>query len=1711
MKIKHDFAKFFGNIKEKFNYKEYKKILEKDLVKLDRVQGDLSLLEEGDDIENGAAFYLSLKHSFTDKAGKDFPLIIIGKAQGDYKNKFREDIKTDKKHHIIGTCILTESPEGKLLELNIEKGNAKPKIIKKLCEKWLLPDNIKIGFSKESLIEDDDDGEDVDGEGFVKKIENNPSSVGRLQINTKVIEAYNAYTSGQLNRNQLKKEQIRSQILNFTEAFLAKFETYSPADKALNNDLLQTYQKILRELGRSDQEETNYEKLKEEKLDEESFSIISVEDLKKTAGGTSWGFSKSTYDKILDVLANYHTLKDKNAKKSCLKQIEQLIIEWEGKHPENKRKKDDIAKFSALESLRKNIKVLTSEQTNSAAINKGIEPVQMPLSDSSSISNEPAGTSRATEIVKKVAEASIDQRSIELARLLQQGKASNNDTNFGAIAKWLVDNNERQLTQKYELASVQLFSNKSFLISDLVRVFGAQSLRTKYLMDLLTNKENPYSSIACSLGLLGNTWFSTNEDKDAIEIVKKSLTESQINLLLDPKTAKQSNTFEGAIARTIQSDSKLLNVIKSISLQKSSRDNTETTRELEAIKKNNKLSYSYKSPADYYLCSTFEKHDSWNKFDKKKFVADLKTWVKTSTKDDRDIILNPNSGFCNLLKSKNGLILGISDSDEAFFKSIISTFSDNTTNSSPAVEEMMQIAAKQEKKSAFNKWRRDKVVGEKFKTALFNNASESPQNAVIKKFCSEDELNEFNNESTSKEKKAQILEKAIMALDGVMTKASVHEDKAGEILEIIYSNGLKGEHYFKVKEITTSLTGIGAADDFMNVIDKIPADSIEIKGIRNDLALLKSIKKIALDGKFKTNEDKEKWKTAITKLGLPPSAEEMEAAEKLVVDNIDSEEARNRYNLLAELKTLTENFDIPFVENTDNSKSPKTYSSGAKRISRTKIVSAEQIAAIKKEEINQRETPGYWASKLVNEYKKGFIGSSDKKLVSIAYQMSLTGVNPDDVKDLIKEVSPHLFNDIDNPSSFDLGDSGKKIKLIFKKNKFTPKEILQHAQNDSLLKRKRDVNTGDLTMIIDDIDIKTLMQEWFDIEALRNNIESKKVIIQEHNTLSNKPNKSLDEYKALRTLENKLEKVNNSILRFDIKSDIIDDLDDIAKNKTLIEFKKVLRLKFSVAVKDKAKIATLSTALGIPESDLAIIGASLSSISTLESEVSAETGVQWSSLSSRMLQRDLAAAKHLKTGWKGRETIKSISKLTPEQRIEEEQKFARKLEESRLELAEAVTKFQETKNLYDERVKTIAKILVTAIITAATAGIGAAPSAIFLKLAIASASGLFTTTVNNSVDKILSGNNYDNSTAEIILDIAKTQLKKLFFLGLDYALDGLDIVSFLQNEMTGEGEEFSLNDLKNLGAAIKKSPEVFEIDKNKFVENIIDYTKPSTIDTVISSVSTVGTNALYQIIVHNLADSGLSEKSKNYLENKINSNEQLNESPESVEIYLENFRSTEFVKRLTALSSFINLPIDQLAEKLANYAIDKIVNFKGLDLVNNEDLQIWRTKVIENVNFVLEKLKKELSDNVTKIPPTEPGNITLANVGELSLERMFSLREIIPIERPVIDFKDYIEESYPDLEHWELFNDLCLKNKALTLKNCAVEYESFITIIDDKSFLTDLITEKYKSGYAIPATAPLNQESTKNLDLNKSISDLYTEWKGIQTEIETANKLNKAE
>jgi hypothetical protein len=496
-----------------------------------------------------------------------------------------------------------------------------------------------------------------------------------------------------------------------------------------------------------------------------------------------------------------------------------------------------------------------------------------------------------------------------------------------------------------------------------------------------------------------------------------------------------------------------------------------------------------------------------------------------------------------------------------------------------------------------------------------------------------------------------------------------------------------------------------------------------------------------------------------------------------------------------------------------------------------------------------------------------------------------------------------------------------------------------------------------------------------------------------------------------------------------------------------------------------------------------------------------------------MLQRDLAAAKHLKTGWKGRETIKSLSKLSPEQRIEEEQKFARKLEESSIELAEAVTKFQETKNLYDQRVKTIAKIVVSAIITAATAGLGSvvAPAAIFLKLAIASASALFSTAVNHSVEKILSGNNYDNSTAEIILDIAKGQVTKLLFLGLNYALDGLDVVSFLKNEMTGEGEDFSLNDLKNLGAALKKSPDIFEIDKETFVENIENYTKPSTIDTVIKSVSKVGIKALYQIIAHNLADSGLSKEAKNYLENSISSNEQLDERPESVEIYLENFRSTEFIKRLTALSSFINLPINQLAENLANYAIDKIMNFRDVDSVNNEDLQNWRTIAIENVNFVLDKLKKEISDNVTKIPATEPGNITLANVGELSLERMFSLREIIPIERPVIDFKNYIEELFDDLGHWELFYDLRLKNKVQTLKNCAGEYESFINIIDDKTFLTDLITEKYKSGYAIPAYAPLNQENTKNLDLNKSISDLYTEWKGIQTEIKTANKLNLAE
>jgi hypothetical protein len=85
-----------------------------------------------------------------------------------------------------------------------------------------------------------------------------------------------------------------------------------------------------------------------------------------------------------------------------------------------------------------------------------------------------------------------------------------------------------------------------------------------------------------------------------------------------------------------------------------------------------------------------------------------------------------------------------------------------------------------------------------------------------------------------------------------------------------------------------------------------------------------------------------------------------------------------------------------------------------------------------------------------------------------------------------------------------------------------------------------------------------------------------------------------------------------------------------------------------------------------------------------------------------------------------------------------------------------------------------------------------------------------------------------------------------------------------------------------------------------------------------------------------------------------------------------------------------------------------------------------------------------------------------------------------------------------------------LKNKALTLKNCAIEYESFINVIDDKSFLTDLITEKYKSIYTIATTAPLNQEITKSLDLNNSISDLYTEWKGIQTEIETANQLTLA-
>ncbi len=325
----------------------------------------------------------------------------------------------------------------------------------------------------------------------------------KLVMPEKVKLASEHLKRGNLEADAVKKAQVITFLQKNVDDFFDKFNALHPADQMENEATENEYNSIQEILDK----------------DKNRKPVMNVADLKTLAGGSSWGFKKTNYDKILDLLEQYQKAGDQKVKHSKLQEINILITEWEESH-RGKRSKDEEKRYNGLMQLKNNIAPFIGVVKDASI--KHFDANN--LNDDTTLFKETSGTAMASERAKQIAEATVDDRAIELARLMQLGKASDNDANFGAVLKWLADSKDKTLSAKYTAATEKIFGKKGVLLSDITKIFGVGSLRSKYLLELYGGNPSPYAPTALALGLLGKAWFSS-EANDAFEFIEKKMVQ----------------------------------------------------------------------------------------------------------------------------------------------------------------------------------------------------------------------------------------------------------------------------------------------------------------------------------------------------------------------------------------------------------------------------------------------------------------------------------------------------------------------------------------------------------------------------------------------------------------------------------------------------------------------------------------------------------------------------------------------------------------------------------------------------------------------------------------------------------------------------------------------------------------------------------------------------------------------------------------------------------------------------------------------------------------------------------------------------------------------------------------------------------------------------------------------------------------------------------
>lgn len=1275
--------------KHHFKYKEYKKHLEKDLIKAKK-----SMVGEE---EASIAFYLSTEYSYTDKG--DMPLLIVGNPAGAWKPFLKKRIKEHKSTDATGTFQFDDSDKAKTgisyLELSIERGKAKPKIIKKLMDKWLMPSGVEIKFAEVQELEDEDDQ--------VPQVQPRGDELVELDPNDKVQAYFLAWQEG---RYTGKEEQtMRLKIKQNLDQWVAKYDLLKPEQKTmpLQTKRLQ-YDFMLRQLEKAVEGS-------EENTEEEVVAgiVVSNGDGRTTLSEIDLGQlthvpqakDSNNYAKIYKTLQAFNAEQNIDRKRQLFDAGMSMVKKWVEHH-----KKDRISTSKTKQQLREFAALYKQyqpflEQEGKGKIDTRQKEVHKDTSSrtgTKTLFDATAGDRDSSEQAKDVRDATVDDRAMRLAEYLQRGKASNDDKTFGAVMKWLADNPEQELRDKYAAATRKKFKKESDLIGDMFSVFGAQTLRSRYLIDKLNGKESPYAKLAFTLGLMGETWFDTIEREDAMTVIESQLSAGQIKAIW---AASDKTTFEGAI-----------NAYLSKSHKNMKAQIEKHTALLEA--RENGDQQQLKTANEEFLNSMIHRLRKEGRFGKKlnkqDFYDNFQRWYDKASDEEREAMLDEESEFMKNLRDLTGKLTysGLDKGDLAFIQAKLKAPKEPPKGKETNVvfDQLEAIVSKQETKSTARRWMENKDIGEQFKATLFDKDVKDPQRAVVAKFATDEELkqwdeleqqiNETDGDTTDLEKqRATIFNRAYGHVQSLMSRAGVHSDYQKQITETLNSNGAKGKIYQKLVKLAKANFTYDFGEDVQKLIGQLDPNGAEMAAIRADEDLLRILQARTL-GSWGLEDNKKEWRTIVNQLGLTGDL----AKEEL------SDEQRKAQKDEGNFKRKN-------------------------RKSRAKLQTKKQLDQQKEQTKDQKTKPEFWASRISYEYERGYFSRDGHRILQMMFEAQRAGVNINDILDRLEDIDADALGYIQTKDSY-----ACKTIMHAANNGNQPisaREMLLESRESVRLKRQ--VKASEVEDLVKLLKPEELIQEMFDWEALRKAIDQKKLLLDQLKEDQD------DETRQQRQTE--LQEVETRIQRFDIAPSFLEDLDNVLPPQKALEVKQLMRDKVGNALTAEGDNPTKKLLVDmkvLSDGDIRLLGTSIKAISNLEKEKQSETGLQWSSLSSRMLQRDLATANYLTKNWERNERLTAMNGvIDPEELEQEKQELVEGLNKTEEELQEAIQKFEERKAQYDDRMKQIINALAQAVFFTLTMASGVGAAAGVVQLVWALASTFMQTTISETLNMITAG------------------------------------------------------------------------------------------------------------------------------------------------------------------------------------------------------------------------------------------------------------------------------------------------------------------------------------------------------------------------------------